>query len=270
MDLHVVKLNPSGNTTLFVTDPIPKEKRAAVARVLMDTTCFAAEQVGFLAGETPRPADIFVSMMGGEFCGNAVRCAAALQYFKTRKDGETAEYDVCCSGLSHNVRTRARQIARTVFDITAEMPHPLSAETVRAGGETFCRVALPGIVHFCHVTETMPSVSEKEKMTRAVLEAFPTEAGGATGILFYDGFTLDPFVYVKETDTLVNESSCGSGTAALAAHLALSANQKIHIEAHQAGGLIYADAEAEAGKLIALSIGGPVILTAEGIAYIED
>ncbi len=270
MDLHVVKLNPSGNTTLFVTDPVPKEKRAAVARALMDTTCFAAEQVGFLAGETPRPADIFVSMMGGEFCGNAVRCAAALQYFKTRKDGETAEYDVCCSGLSHNVKTCVRQIARTVFDVTAEMPKPLSAETVCAGGETFCRVAFPGIVHFCHVTDTMPNVSEKERLTRAVLETFPTEAGGATGILFYDGTTLDPFVYVKETDTLVNESSCGSGTAALAVHLALSANGKIHIEAHQSGGLIYADAEAKEGNLIALSIGGPVALTAEGIAYIDE
>ncbi len=145
MDLHVVKLNPSGNTTLFVTDPVPKEKRAAVARALMDTTCFAAEQVGFLAEEAPRAADIFVSMMGGEFCGNAVRAASALRYFKAREDGETAVYDVCCSGLSHNVRTSVRRISRTVFDVTAEMPKPLSIETVRVREETFCRVALSGI-----------------------------------------------------------------------------------------------------------------------------
>ncbi len=270
MDLHVVKLNPSGNTTLFVTDPVPKEKRAAVARALMDTTCFAAEQVGFLAEEAPRAADIFVSMMGGEFCGNAVRAASALRCFKAREDGEIAEYDVCCSGLSHNVRTSVRRISRTVFDVTAEMPKPLSIETVRVREEIFCRIALPGIVHFCHVTGKMPNVSEKETLTRAVLEKFPTEEGGATGILFYDGYTLDPFVYVKETDTLVNESSCGSGTAAIAAYLALSANKKIHIDAHQSGGLIYADAEAKDGKLIALSIGGSVALIAEGIAYIEE
>ena len=270
MKLHVVKWNPSGNTTLFVMDPVPEDKRAKTARALMDATCFCAEQVGFLGEIATSAADISVSMMGGEFCGNAVRAAAAWKLFSGNREetkGEAA-YAVACSGISQNVRTKVLRLSENTFDVTAEMPHPLSVSAVRVGEEIFSRVVLPGIVHFCYVREKIPDASEKEILTRAVLDAFRTEAGGATGILFYDGTTLDPFVYVKETDTLVNESSCGSGTAAIAAHLALSENKKIHIDAHQAGGLIYADAEAKDGNLISLSIGGPVVLTAEGIAYI--
>ena len=90
----------------------------------------------------------------------------------------------------------------------------------------------------------------------------------AAGVLFWDGTVLDPFVYVKDTDTLVNESSCGSGTAAVSACMAFRTQQSVHIDARQTGGMISGEAVWHNGKVERLQIGGPVRITAEGIAYL--
>lgn len=269
MDCHFVKMNPSGNTTIFVTTPVPQEERAALSQRLMEETNLAAEQVGFLSEGKRRKADLFVSMMGGEFCGNAVRAAAAWQLFCERKAGgsaEAADYDVACTGIDRNVHCRARLVSESVFDVAGEMPLPVDAESMKIAGLEAWNIVFPGICHFCFVSKEMPSAAKKEEIIDLILEAC-RETAEAVGILFYDGNRLDPFVYVQETDTLVNESSCGSGTAALAAALAIEEGHAVHIEAAQKGGLIYADAELAEGRVTGLSIGGTVSVVAEGTAY---
>ena len=269
MEHRFVKMNPSGNTTIFILDPVPPKERAALSERLMEETNLAAEQVGFLTEKPPRGADVSVSMMGGEFCGNAVRAAAAWQLFCARKAGEKAEsadYSVACTGISRNVRCHARLVSETVFDVSGEMPFPEYTEKMKIAKHDAWNVVFPGICHFCFFEEEMPKAAEKGKIIDLILEACK-ETAEAIGILFYDGAHLDPFVYVRETDTLVNESSCGSGTAALAAALALEKGGAVHIEAAQKGGLIYADAEVSDGSMIKLSIGGNVSVVAEGIVY---
>ncbi len=269
MDCHFVKLNPSGNTTIFVTDPVPEEERAALSQRLMEETNLAAEQVGFLAEETPRGADLFVSMMGGEFCGNAVRAAAAWRLFCARKAGSKAaeaQFQVACTGMSRSVCCRAHLVSESVFDVTGEMPLPEAVQKVNIGKQEAWNVQFPGISHFCFFVSKMPKIKERKEIIDTILEAFG-ETDEAIGILFYDGKTLDPFVYVRETGTLVNESSCGSGTAALAASLATVHGGAVHLEAAQKGGLIYADAELSEGRIEKLSIGGNISVVAEGVAY---
>lgn len=270
---HFIKTDPSGNTTILVMDAVPEEARGRIARSLMREENLAAEQVAFLEAAPPRECDMAISMMGGEFCGNAVRSAAAYQVFDRLRwqpipgYGTEEHFDISCSGIARNVECIVRMRSRNTFDVTAEMPLPESICEVSVSGGRLWRVALPGITHYCFFSEKGKAL-DKKGLIEDVLAAFPVASGGAAGILFWDGETLDPFVYVKDTDTLVNESSCGSGTASIAACMAFRRQGKVHIEAEQKGGLIYADADGTDGTVSALRIGGLVRITAEGIAYI--
>ncbi len=272
--LRFVKTDPSGNTTILVLDAVPREAQSRLARLLMEEKNLAAEQVAFFEEHSPRPCDVGIRMMGGEFCGNAVRSAAAWKVFDRQRwqptplPGGRRSFAVSCTGIDRNVCCTVRPLGRAAFDVTAEMPLPLAVDTVEAGGRQLMRAVFSGIVHYAVLADRMPTAEDKRALVSAVLDVFPVEAGGAAGVLFWDGSVLDPFVYVKDTDTLVNESSCGSGTAALAACLAVRKNGPVRIDAQQAGGLIYGEAEAERGEVRSLRIGGMVRITAEGVAYV--
>ena len=79
MKVQVRYLNPAGNITAVVLSSVLPELRPALSRAIMAQG--RAEQVGFAA--TPRlGGDCRIEMMGGEFCGNAVR-----SYGYLRADG---------------------------------------------------------------------------------------------------------------------------------------------------------------------------------------
>lgn len=271
--LHFVKTNPSGNTTILVLDPVHPGERSGLAARLMDKNSLSAEQVAFFDEHPPRFCDIGIAMMGGEFCGNAVRSAAAWLVFDrcrwqpSLQPDYMAQFEVSCSGIDRNVLCKVHQKGRALFDVSAELPLPRSLMEVEAGGYSLCRVELPGINHFCLSESDALSSGEKERLIQDVLSQYPVQNGEAAGVLFWDGTHLDPFVYVKGTDTLVHESSCGSGTAAMTACLAFRQKGNIHIDAHQAGGMIYGEAEYK-DSISSLRIGGLVEITAEGIAYL--
>ena len=50
MELRFVKFNPSGNTTVLMPDPLPREKYPEIAIKVMSDTYLCAEQVGFWKG----------------------------------------------------------------------------------------------------------------------------------------------------------------------------------------------------------------------------
>jgi diaminopimelate epimerase len=81
--------------------------------------------------------------------------------------------------------------------------------------------------------------------------------------MFYDSERrfMRPAVYVAATDSLVFESSCGSGTAALGVYLSAGMGDgEGRWDIAQPGGCITARVEKRAGSVRALSIGGPVTL----------
>ena len=74
MELSFQLADPAGNVTLLVTTPVPREDYATLAARLLSIPELHAEQVGFLA--PPQGEGVIrLEMMGGEFCGNALRCA---------------------------------------------------------------------------------------------------------------------------------------------------------------------------------------------------
>lgn len=96
MKLRFVKMNPTGNTTVFVLDPVPVPDQAKTALALMAPSVLGGEQVGFVSlaptegppgagpacgGPGPTIA-ASLRMMGGEFCGNAARSLGAYLAYK--------------------------------------------------------------------------------------------------------------------------------------------------------------------------------------------
>jgi diaminopimelate epimerase len=85
----------------------------------------------------------------------------------------------------------------------------------------------------------------------------------ALGVMFLDekAMCIKPAVYVYETGSLVFESSCGSGSAALGCRLAGGVmDGEAEYAVAQSGGLIRVRVKKEAGKVAALAIGGEVRL----------
>ena len=91
------------------------------------------------------------------------------------------------------------------------------------------------------------------------------------GVMFYKEETreLTPVVYVPEVDSLVWESSCGSGSVAVAAALADRVGRSIEsLKLSQPGGVIEATVRRKAESFEA-SICEDVSLEAEGVVFIE-
>lgn len=77
MRLRFAKLNPAGNITILVLDPVHESIHAKVAADLMNPAVLGGEQVGFVTLMSEGPVAASMRMMGGEFCGNAVRSLGA-------------------------------------------------------------------------------------------------------------------------------------------------------------------------------------------------
>ena len=68
-----VILDPTGNLTGLVLDPVDPEDRAAVTGELLKQ----CEQVAYLVPPGRPESAAGIRLMGGEFCGNAAMAAAA-------------------------------------------------------------------------------------------------------------------------------------------------------------------------------------------------
>ena len=112
MKLNALRADPAGNITLFVLDPIERERRAALAAELMRRLPdMKIDQVGF-ACPADADTDGRMEMMGGEFCGNATRAYAM---YVARQRGGLSEVRLRVSGCDHVV-TAAVDLAHLVIE----------------------------------------------------------------------------------------------------------------------------------------------------------
>lgn len=244
--LEAVRADPAGNLTLLVTTPTAAASRPALARALLART--DCQQVGFLT--EPRLGGLArLEMMGGEFCGNALRCLGALAAAERGlPPGEPVAVEIsgCDSPL-------------TVWPappggyVRGEIPLPLLLEVWR-GMPT---AVFAGIVH---------ALCRREVNDRRVRTLARSLAGHyrapAAGILLLTPGTLQlrPAVYVRDTDTLYFESSCASGSAAAAAILSAESRDSAAYCLAQPGGILIAAAEWDDVGLHRLTVEGPVTL----------
>ena len=257
MELKVTAADPAGNVTLLVESPVPPESYRTVAGHLLAMPELHGEQVGFLTAPQ-MGGEVRLEMMGGEFCGNAARCAGLWQARKRGRDGAVV---VEMSGCS-----RLLTVEADGSEAWAEMPLPCSTEEIRLGGVNFTAVCFEGIVHLVGELSPLPPETVARLLPKAV-EHFHLPAAG---VMFLHGDQMIPAVYVRDTDTLIWERSCASGSTAVAWRDAQSApNGLRRLALQQPGGVIRTEAVCKGGRVRSIRIGGPVTLGAAQLLSIE-
>ena len=249
--IRYVLLDPTGNLTCLVTDPVKEEDRAGVTTALMDR----CEQVGYLMPPRDPRAAVRLQMMGGEFCGNASMATAA--YLAERDGavtGDEREIPLEVSGAEGLVTCRVRR-TEDGWDGSAEMPLPLGTEDAVIRGKKLTAVRMPGMTHLILDGET--DAAEAEAVLREAAEIFDDPA---LGLLQWReaGGRMTPLVWVRGSGTTVWENACGSGTAALACRKSLAEKRSAAVSAAQPGGVLRAEAEYRDGGIRRVILHGHV------------
>lgn len=247
----VAVLDPAGNVTAIVCSDVPAAERAHIAAQLLRLPELGIEQVAFLAA--PRSGgEIRLEMMGGEFCGNALRCAGFYQALRTGAQGKScvlAEISGA-DGVQPVMADTAQGTASTV------MPLPLSVQPADWADVQATRVTFAGITHF-----VIDCAQPDEALVQRAVAAAP--GASAVGAIFLDRAhgSIKPVVFVRETASCVAENSCASGSVATAVVLTADfADGITEIGIGQPGGTLEVGVQRAGGAVTGLSIGGAVRL----------
>ena len=248
----VAVLDPAGNVTAIVCSDVPAAERARVAAQILRLPELGIEQVAFLTA--PRSGgEIRLEMMGGEFCGNALRCAGFYQELRNGAQGKSCVFAEIsgADGVQPVMADTAEGTASTV------MPLPLSVQPAGWADVQAARVTFAGITHF-----VIDCAQPDETLVQRAIAAAPEAS--AVGAIFLDRAhgSIKPVVFVRETASCVAENSCASGSVAAAVVLTADfADGITEIGIGQPGGTLEVGVQRTDGAVTGLSIGGPVRLT---------
>lgn len=248
----VAVLDPAGNVTAIVCSDVPAAERARVAAQILRLPELGIEQVAFLTA--PRSGgEIRLEMMGGEFCGNALRCAGFYQALRNGAQGKSCVFAEIsgADGVQPVMADTAEGTASTV------MPLPLSVQSAGWADVQAARVTFVGITHF-----VIDCAQPDETLVQRAIAAAPEAS--AVGAIFLDRAhgSIKPVVFVRETASCVAENSCASGSVAAAVVLTADfADGITEIGIGQPGGTLEVGVQRTDGAVTGLSIGGAVRLT---------
>ena len=246
-----VLLDPSGNRTALVTEWGGAEDEAEITRRLMKVS----EQVAYLEAPDLPGAVARLRLMGGEFCGNASMAAAGWLIREELKPGEERTVPLEVSGAKGIVFCRIRGTEKG-FEGTVEMPGILETWRTECSGIPLEAVRMEGIVHLIRESREPMEKDAAEALMRKLAEELPDEAVGLLDRSTETG-SMRPLVYVRGSGTMVWETACGSGSAAIGALEALRQGKGQTVTpVPQPGGIIRAEARAENGRICEVSITG--------------
>lgn len=254
MGMRIRVVNPAGNITIFVMSPADRRDYAAISKELLCMEEFHAEQVGFV--ECSESGKMHMQMMGGEFCGNATRSFGYLMSMQSEERPQEIIVDVSGSDKPLKVEVDLEKgTSRT------QMPLPLAIKKLDLKEDgVYDMVVFDGICHI--IVESAPK--DSAFVDKAIGEAEKIYACDAYGIMFLEGEHMTPVVYVGETNSLVWESSCGSGSMGVAVYKSREALKGTFVyELKQPGGMIEASVTKENGHVTVCKMGGPVSISEE-------
>ena len=203
-------------------------------------------------------------MMGGEFCGNATMSFAAMLAMEAGV--ESAEMEVEVSGSDEKIPVTVEKDGDG-WNGKVSMPLPEKCKVRNFGRYKLPVVKFDGISHTI-VTERMPKPLA-EMMIREWANKVRADAFGIL-LMSEDYREMTPLVYVKSTDTVVAESSCASGTAAVGAWLAMEKKEPVNLTIRQPGGELSIEVEVTDGNVSKLLLGGHVSCVEEGQMQAEE
>lgn len=262
-----VKLDPTGNITILVTDPVARDRQAALAAQLMVDPTVGGEQVGYLEPAEAPEARARLQMMGGEFCGNAsISTAAYLAMRDGIRPGETREIPLEVSGCKGVLQCGITALTDG-YEGTVRMPSvsEIRSMTLSYRGDCYdvLLVRMEGIAHFI-LKERILRDDRAERMLREWQDKVDEEA---VGLLQWDetaGF-MRPLVLVKSTGTLVWETGCGSGSTAIGVMKAMEAGDgETETAVSQPGGVLKIRTLIREGRPEEITLTGKVRILNEG------
>lgn len=249
MKIRYIPADPAGNLTGFVLTAVPEQARAQVALAMMARCEEGFEQIGFIDEASMEKELPRMDMMGGEFCGNATRAFALL--CARRRGLDQGDMYVSVSGAQKPVFVHYDSGANEAY---AQVPLPTAAEWLELDGRNIPVVRMEGIAHAVVYSE-----SPSQETALRVLGAMPEE--DAQGVLFIRESRLIPAVYVRATDALVWESSCGSGSVAAAWLMSLERpDGEYRYTFTEPGGVLHVTVKKADGRAVRAVMGGAVTL----------
>lgn len=249
---HVV--NPAGNVTIFVETPVAKENYIEIANKLLAIEKYQAEQVAYIT-KPIKGGEARIEMMGGEFCGNATRAFGYLYLTLNNEQSRTVKIEISGSKEILDV-----EVDMELGTARTAMPFPLAVEhlSVEKINDEIPIVIMDGITHAI-ITE----YEEDPELTKTILDAAKEQLDfDAFGLMYVKGSSMVPIVYVADTDSLIYEGSCGSGTMAYTVYLTKDlADGRHEYSIKQPGGVIDGYVSKEDGTYIACLMGGVIEIT---------
>jgi diaminopimelate epimerase len=316
MRLRFAKLNPAGNTTILVLDPVLEPMHAEIAANLMNPAVLGGEQVGFVTLMAGGPIAASIRMMGGEFCGNAARSLGAYlasvrhSAMRIMKDSDSlVEGLIQVHGVDEPVLVQAK-LDKEEMPFWASCAFPGVPEvdfyfvetlswTSSGPGRNICVlpclnprdlleswlgeialkirptvVALVRLEGITHIVVDARDYRMEEHVLLELGEAFDLEDEPCIGVIFRRGLDeIVPLVHVAATNTFVWESSCASGSVAVALAYAAALGEPGCYDFKQPGGTLSVtvtppNAKGEPAAAYA-TVSGDVRIVAEGTVFID-
>lgn len=213
--LRFFKVYPMGNLTFLIdnsTNTIPTNQYKHIAQQLLAKTSFYCEQVGFF---NKKKDHLELSMMGGELCINAIRSLGYVDYFLS----ENKNPKVMTKGYSNVYEMR-------INDEETETNFEMKILRISIS-KTLSIVELNGIAYFVeefpYSCISMETASSRFNHLLKEHEAEISRFKAVGYIPFHKeektkNYTIKPIVYVRETESMLFETACGSGTIAAVIH----------------------------------------------------
>ena len=252
MKIDVIIMNPAGNITALVKQPLNERQRVLLSEQLMQSEDSRIEQVGFIT-EPRFGGSIRVEMMGQEFCGNALRCAGLYHIYEQGILGQ-AIVPVEISGCDQPVAVGVNTVT---MEARANMPIPKRYYQALIEDISAYVCDFGGIVHFV-LPEEYPEEEIIDQLLQYAVLNFDTQA---IGLIFTSMETnmIWPVVFVPATGSLVFENSCASGTVAVSVYSAsLQKGERFHMDWKQPGGCLHVELKKADGKIESIALSSPI------------
>jgi len=260
---RVVVAYPCGNTAAVIFDEIHEDDYKDLNDRILATwsaqqpTAPKIEQCCLVTKPQDARAVTRVEMLGGEFSANAVRCVALIVA------GDKAKGLIEASGAPRPLEYQVKDGV-----VTLEIPLPENKPLVRKTDDG-ALVQLDGITQLV-VTDPMLQVSHtpREVLTKLLREnKFSVTAQPCVGATYYDeaSHKSEFCVWIKDVETIFDQSSSGSGTSAIGIALAMKSGKSVKIKVVQPSGQVMTTETKFVPKhIVRSSISGKITILYDG------
>ena len=232
MQINYELISPNGNITALV--PFTKKDNyiaanfSTIAQKIIDKNP-QTEQVGFVQKSEQ---GYQFQMAGGEFSGNGLR-AAGYYFMKRFKTKNTFKVNVLNIGDLNILNDKNNQI-------WAQIPLPRELKTQKINQE-LTKIELLGTTNVIKQTSKLVSKKQLFKQTKEIMDQFNLWRKPGLAMIFLTNqpkTKIQVIYWVKDVKSLIYESACGSGSAAVAILKSLNLKSNNNMTIYQANGSV--------------------------------